>query len=146
MWRGRVASAIRGKRGQALLRDCLAALDAMPVKRLIPDLLVDGEEVCTLGAAGKMRKIAGLEKIDPEEHEILADLFNVSHCLIAEIEYENDERRKEKWVGRELVNETPEDRFNRMHDWLLKHIVPTPDEFKEPSEPFTGANEGGGQK
>ena len=30
MWRGRVASSIRGKRGQAMLRELLAALDAMP--------------------------------------------------------------------------------------------------------------------
>lgn len=34
-YRGQVASAIRGKRGQAFLRDLLAALDAMPEKRLI---------------------------------------------------------------------------------------------------------------
>jgi hypothetical protein len=30
-WRGAVASAIRGKRGQAFLRELLVALDAMPV-------------------------------------------------------------------------------------------------------------------
>lgn len=34
-WRGQVASAIRGKRGQKMLRDLLAALDAMPEKSLI---------------------------------------------------------------------------------------------------------------
>lgn len=38
-WRGQVASAIRGKRGQKLLRDLAAALDAMPVKALIADEL-----------------------------------------------------------------------------------------------------------
>jgi hypothetical protein len=53
MWRGRVVSAIRGKRGQALLRDLLAALDAMPDKRLYPNNfataegeLVDGRGFC----------------------------------------------------------------------------------------------------
>ena len=38
-WRGRVASAVRGKRGQRLLRDLLDALDAMPEKRLVADVL-----------------------------------------------------------------------------------------------------------
>ena len=40
-WRGRVASAIRGRRGQAFLREMRAALDAMPDKRLIATALVD---------------------------------------------------------------------------------------------------------
>jgi hypothetical protein len=33
-WRGAVTSAIRGKRGQAFLREMLDALDALPVKRI----------------------------------------------------------------------------------------------------------------
>lgn len=39
-WRGAVTSAIRGKRGQAFLREALAALDAMPEKQLIAGDLV----------------------------------------------------------------------------------------------------------
>lgn len=43
-YRGAVSSAIRGKRGQAFLREMLAALDAMPEKRLISGVLVfDGQ-------------------------------------------------------------------------------------------------------
>ena len=38
-WRAQVRSATRGKRGQKLLRDLLAALDAMPEKRLVTDTL-----------------------------------------------------------------------------------------------------------
>lgn len=38
-WRAQVRSATRGKRGQKLLRDLLAALDAMPEKRLVADEL-----------------------------------------------------------------------------------------------------------
>ena len=34
-WRGMVASATRGRRGQKLLTDLLAALDAMPEKALV---------------------------------------------------------------------------------------------------------------
>lgn len=39
MWRGQVASAIRGKRGQAFLRELVEALDAMPEKRLTGTIL-----------------------------------------------------------------------------------------------------------
>lgn len=45
MWRGQVASAIRGRRGQALLREMLAAMDAMPVKRLIANSLREGRGI-----------------------------------------------------------------------------------------------------
>lgn len=36
-WRGAVTSATRGARGQAFFREMLAALDAMPEKKLIAD-------------------------------------------------------------------------------------------------------------
>jgi len=43
-YRGAVSSAVRGKRGQAFLREMLAALDAMPEKRLAAGALVfDGQ-------------------------------------------------------------------------------------------------------
>ena len=44
-WRAAVNSAINGKRGQAALRETLAALDAMPAKALVGESLVtaDGE-------------------------------------------------------------------------------------------------------
>ncbi len=38
-WRGAVASAIRGKRGQSFLRELLASLDAMPRKELISEAM-----------------------------------------------------------------------------------------------------------
>ena len=118
MWRGQVASAIRGKRGQQLLKDALAALDAMPEKRLIRDELVttDGD-VCLLGAVGKARGVDDIAKIDPEEHDVLANRFNVASCLIQEIEYINDEY---------VINphlETPEKRFERVRKWLVENIA-----------------------
>lgn len=117
MWRGRVASAFRGGRGQKLLRDALAALDAMPEKRLIANQLVtpDGD-VCLLGAAARTRGIAGLGELDPEEHDELADALDVAPCLIQEIEFVNDEMGP--W-GRE---ETPEERWRRVRNWVVDHI------------------------
>ena len=52
-WRGAVASAIRGQRGQAFLREMLSALDAMPEKRLISEELERDGEVCAMGAVGQ---------------------------------------------------------------------------------------------
>lgn len=50
MHRGRVASATRGKRGQAMLRDLLGALDAMPHKRLIAHDLIAAGKVCAISS------------------------------------------------------------------------------------------------
>jgi hypothetical protein len=44
-WRAQVASSTRGKRGQKLLRDMLAALDAMPEKRLVSGVLEISSEI-----------------------------------------------------------------------------------------------------
>lgn len=115
MWRGQVASAIRGKRGQGLLRDLLAALDVMPEKRLIAhDLIKDGE-VCAIGSLGVQRGIE-LEALDPEDYDRVAETFGVAHQLVQEIEYMNDER----WFGR--GEEPPEHRWQRMRDWVAAQI------------------------
>lgn len=95
MWRGRVASSIRGKRGQALLRDLLAALDAMPDKRLYPNnfATVSGE-YCTLGVLGAARGTKMDDLGDAEEgcdERVVAERFGVAAPLVQEIMYINDE-------------------------------------------------------
>lgn len=115
-WRGRVKSALRGKRGQEFLRITLAALDAIPDKRLIEENLIDDDrEVCTLGAV-LVAKGADADKLDPEDHDGLAKVLNVASCLIQEVEYENDEGG---W------RETPEQRWQRMRQWVARNIRPT---------------------
>lgn len=89
-WRGRVASAIRGARGQRLLRDTLAALDAMPDKRLIAEELRADDEVCTLGAV-LVAKGFDPDKLDPEDYDSIGNALDVPACLVQEIEYLNDE-------------------------------------------------------
>lgn len=116
MWRGRVASAMRGKRGQQLLRDLLAALDAMPQKRLIANDLIHDGDVCLLGAGARVRGITDIGTIDPEDHDALGSLFNVASCLIQEIEFVNDEARRQG-------DETPEQRYERVRKWLRRHIA-----------------------
>lgn len=89
-WRGQVASSIRGKRGQAFLRDLLAALDAMPEKRLIAWELEESGEVCAIGSLGKARGV-DMSKIDPSEPTAVAAAFNIAEPLAQEVVYENDE-------------------------------------------------------
>lgn len=125
-WRGQVASAIRGARGQAFLRDLLAALDAMPEKRLIDqDLERPDGSVCALGCIGKARGVP-LPAIDHDEIEYgdpdyienlrhgLAKSFGIAHQLVAEIEFMNDEAS--------ILDETPEQRWTRMRAWVAAQI------------------------
>ena len=114
--RGRVARAFKGKRGQAFLKDMLAALDAMPEKRLIAHELETSEgAVCALGSVGKVRGV-DMTKLDPEDAESVAATFGIAPSMAREIVYENDEG------GRH--DETPEDRFIRVREWIVREIIP----------------------
>lgn len=112
MWRGRVASAIRGKRGQKLLRDLFAALIAMPTKELIAEELVtkDGE-VCALGCLAQAQG-KDMCDIDPEDYDAVAEQFNISPCLAQEIVFENDENSPYH----------SDKRWKHMHDWVKSKI------------------------
>ena len=111
-WRGAVASAISGRRGQAFLKEMLAALDALPEKRLIAHELAQAGEVCAIGAVGKAGDVP-MEDIDPEDYAAIACAFGVSEALAREIMFMNDEGRHYK---------TPEDRFARMREWIISKI------------------------
>lgn len=113
-YRGQVASAIKGKRGQAFLRELTDALDAMPQKRLIRRELWNGE-VCAIGALGVSRGL-DMTTLDPDDYEYLAKVFGVAHQLVQEIEFENDEN---SWNA-----ETPERRWERMREWVYHKLAP----------------------
>jgi hypothetical protein len=116
-WRGQVASAMRGHRGQALLVDLVKALDAMPEKVLIAGELIDSEGgVCALGAVGVRRDIQ-MDNLDPEEPESVAQVFDIAEQLAREIVYVNDEGGS---------CETPQARWERVRAWAIRHIQPVP--------------------
>lgn len=120
-WRGRVASSIRGKRGQRLLLDLIAALDAMPEKVLIAEELINADgDVCALGAVGVKRGI-DMSKLDPEESGTVAEAFDIADPLAREITYINDEcGRGYDWRN----SETPQQRWERVRAWAISHIQP----------------------
>lgn len=113
-WQGAVTSAIRGRRGQAFLREMIAAFDAMPEKRLIQEALEDKHgDVCAIGAVGRARGI-DMSGIDPENRENVAHVFGIAESMVAEIAYENDE---------EFCSETPEERFEWMRRWVVNNLL-----------------------
>jgi hypothetical protein len=142
-WRAAVRSAMRGKRGQAFFKEALAALDAMPDKRLIagylvvdgdqipygdkPDIIVGADElvdrqgvpmpmgaVCLLGAVGQARGL-DMTDLDPEDIETVAPTFGLADAMTREIVYWNDEGGDR--------GETPEQRWKRMRAWIAKQIT-----------------------
>lgn len=116
-WRGRVTSAMRGRRGQKFLKELLTALDAMPEKRLVASEFEKDGEVCALGAIGKARGI-DMSNLDPDDDgstEILASQFNIADPMAKEIVYMNDDG---------FYSATPEIRWTRMREWIASHITP----------------------
>lgn len=103
MWRGAVKKAIRGKRGQEMLKETLAALDALPEKILAAESLVNAEgQYCTLGALGRARGL-DMSGIDPEDYDEVAKLFGVAGALAREIMWMNDEYINDtKWIKVEV--------------------------------------------
>lgn len=126
MWRGAVASALRGKRGQSFLIEMLTALEALPVKRLVAEELVEMdwvsfshwgehpvESVCAIGAVGRKRGI-DMRALDPEDYLNVADKFGLARAMTREIVWINDEGGSHR--------ETPEQRYARVHGWVRSQI------------------------
>ncbi len=126
MYRGAVASAIRGKRGQAFLRELLAALEAMPEKKLIAGRLERDGCHCALGVIGAARGIdlkaleapydcvpEDIDLIGEDDHDRMAAAYGVAQALLREVQYENDEY----WLP-----ETDEQRWQRMRDWVREQL------------------------
>lgn len=122
-WRGAVNQAIKGRRGQAFLKEMLAALDALPDKKLIDRDLECGGEVCAIGAVGKYRGI-DMSGLDPEDRESVAAKFGIAPALAAEIVFVNDEDFG--YWRRDA--ETPEARFIRVRKWIENKIINPPTE------------------
>lgn len=118
-FRGAVASAIRGRRGQAFLSELAAALDAMPVKELIAGELEADGCVCAIGSVGKARGIP-MADIDPYDAERLAKTFDISEALVRELAYTNDE------CGR--VDGADAERWKHVRGWVARRIKPSAEE------------------
>lgn len=129
LWRGAVESAIRGKRGQALLRELEASLLALPEKKLCAFEFAnpDSGQVCALGAVALKRKLATgkdrqsaireLAEEFPEgsEAEAISGEFDIAKALAKEITYINDE---------DYEFSTHEKRYEGVLRWVRTNIKP----------------------
>lgn len=115
-WRGAVASALRGERGQKLLREMAEAMDAMPDKALISgDLELEGA-YCALGTVGAKRGV-DMTGLDPYDRDTVAAAFDIAPCLAAEVAFVNDEGGG--WRG----DETPTQRWVRVRAWVTEQLA-----------------------
>ena len=111
-YRGAVMSAVRGKYGQAFLRELIKALDALPEPKLVAgDLQREDGSVCALGAVGKARSL-DMSELDPEDIESVADQFGIADALAKEIVYMNDEQHYSSAYHR----------FERMRRWAIANL------------------------
>lgn len=117
LYRGAVERALKGRRGQAFLKEMLAAMDALPEPKLIEGELVQDGAACAIGTVALARKI-DVSGLDPEDAETIAKTFGIAPALVREIEFENDDDFCFS------VNETPEKRFIRMRKWIESQILP----------------------
>jgi hypothetical protein len=135
MWRGWVESAFRSYAGRAFLREMIEALDAMPVKELIAEAIVEGDGgVCALGSVARRRgemTIAELP-LDPTDSAAVAAAFRLSEYIVRETAYENDEVRpqmqpiygplKPGLPAYFRPEETPAQRWQRMRAWAQDRL------------------------
>lgn len=117
-WRGAVNSAIKGRRGQAMLQEIIQALDALPEKELATNALIttDGQ-YCTLGALGRFRGM-DMDSIDTDDRYQIANAFGCAEALAAEIMFLNDEY----YLEPETPN-TKKKRWKFMRDWVSQQII-----------------------
>jgi hypothetical protein len=111
-WRGAVASAINGFRGQAALITLRDALDSMPSKRLIKgELITKDGDVCAMGRLAQVSE-RNVTDVDPYNSEQVAKRLGLAEAMVREIAFVNDDNPLE----------TPENRWTRMRRWVESNI------------------------
>ena len=93
-WRQAVRNAIKGKRGQAFLRELRDALEAMPVHELAAQSFTRGGEVCALGSVMLKRGLdaSAIEMVEDDDesepvYEEAAAMLKIAPCMAAQIMY-----------------------------------------------------------
>lgn len=126
LYRANVDRTIRGRRGQAFLREMAAALDALPVKELVAeDIVRDREHVCAIGSVALARKI-DVSALDVTDGDLVGQTFGITSILAREIAYQNDENGPSGYTRRDISrerDETPAERWTRMRAWVDENLL-----------------------
>jgi hypothetical protein len=139
IWQANCRRSIRGKRGQAELRELEAALVALPSKRLIHGALEDNDgDVCAIAAYGRHKGI-DLSKFDPEYNSDEVGIAGGMPRLVAwKVVELNDVELDTVWEvahgpiqnghghykgGIALIRDmTPEERYERVLTWVRAQL------------------------
>lgn len=115
LWNANCRRSLKSKAGQRSLREFEAALVAMPAKRLIHGRLVDGDDVCAVGAYARHK---GLDLsrfgLKPEAVDV-GIAAGMPRLVVWEVVALNDMH----------LNLTPEDRYEKVLGWVRTQLVAT---------------------
>ena len=144
-WAANVRRCMRGRAGQAFLWELYQSLEALPSKRLIQHSLEARGEYCALGAVALSRGIeipAELRATDDEAddwddegtYEVMGKLLRVKELLAREIMWQNDdcddvhdvEGPAQAWCSGPSRYDSPEERWQRMREWVVSKLAGTP--------------------
>lgn len=130
LYQANTRRALKGRKGQAFLKEMEEALVALPMKKLIEGRICEAGQVCAMGAfALKRRRDAGadikaaldwLEAEDPGEGDATETAlfskkhFGVMECLSFEMAWVNDDDNG--------VKQADEDRYERVLKWVRSRI------------------------
>lgn len=126
-YRQAVNMALHGKRGQAMLRDLAAALDAMADKRLYSGSFVTPEgEFCALGALAHQRgiQVDDLGDSDGCSPKKVAERFGIAKAMAAEIMFINDEAEMAQPTMR--YGQEAKERWRVVRRWVDEMLGLTP--------------------
>ena len=153
LFQGNLKRSLRGRAGQAALRELEAALLAMPEKALYADVFAEPSgEVCALGAVAVARKQAqGLSRdealatcadVDPYDSEEECEALGFPRLVAQAVVWENDEAHTTVWEvaygpahpgrgsykgGIPFIRDvTPRERYDAMLAWVRRRIVREP--------------------
>lgn len=86
LWQANCQRSLKGKRGQAALRELEAALLALPHKRLIARAVAANGDVCAVGAVLLLRKTKEVGSLDAAQQALEADMGEVDEQGFIETE------------------------------------------------------------
>lgn len=124
---GWLRNAIRGKRGQRLLRDLIKGLDSLPTPELSAGALEDPDTGCAC-ALGVVRRVRGAENVplwfEPDEEDIepwdLAGPFDIPVTLAWEVVQQNE------WFSESNDEQTRRKRWKAVRDWAVSNLSDQP--------------------
>lgn len=152
LFQGRLSRSLRGKAGQAALRELEAALVAMPEPELYSGVFAQPSgEVCALGALAVAKKVAaGVSRaealavcadVDPDLSEEVGEDLGFPRLVAQAVVWENDEANTTVWEVAEgpahpqrgiypykggiayIRDVTPRERYDAMLAWVRSVLV-----------------------